>query len=331
MSVFLLPTIQARINYYSYPVLLTVGCIGNVFNLILFNRQRHNACSIYLINSSLTNLLYLINNGFFRMFPVPYNDGSMRAFVVCKLSSYLPGFLGQVTKTILILACIDRYLITSDRATLRVFSTPKRAKYLIFFTYIFWLIAASHSVILPTISNGQCTRLGIYATLFSLYVVLFVGLIPSAILSIFACLTFRNMKQLRNRIQPSNQGSRQTNHTIQRRDRDLLVLVIAEVIVYIITTAPFSMIQLEIMISQYVLGTKSVYHSLPELFALNIALLLLYILSAAPFYIYMSSSASFRRDFRHLIVFLYRKLRRQPVEPSTHRTNQTITQRDTRV
>lgn len=331
MSVFLLPTIQARINYYSYPVLITVGCIGNMLNLILFNRQRHNACSIYLINSSITNLLYLINNGFFRMFPVPYNDGSMRALIVCKLSNYLPGFLGQVTKTILILACIDRYLITSDRASLRLFSTPKRAKYLILFAYIFWFIAASHSVILATISNGQCTRVGIYATLFSLYVVLFVGFIPSAILSIFACLTFRNMKQLRNRIQPSSQGSRHTNPTIQRRDRNLLILVIAEVIFYIITTAPFSVIQLEIMISQYVLGTKSVYISLPELFALNIATLLLYILSAAPFYIYMSASASFRRDFRQLIVFIYRKLTKQPIDLSTHRTNETMTQRDTRV
>lgn len=219
MSTSLLPTLQARMNYYSYPVLLALGCIGNLFNLILFNRHRHNACSIYLINSSITNLLYLITNGLFRIFSISYNDGSIRALILCKLSNYLPGFLGQVTKTILILACIDRYLITSPHATLRIFSTSTRAKYLVVLAYTFWLTAASHSAIFTTISNGQCTRTGTYAIIFAIYAILFVGLIPSVILSIFAFLACRNMKNLRNRTQPMTQGSDHTNSSDSRHCR----------------------------------------------------------------------------------------------------------------
>lgn len=51
-----------------------------------------------------------------------------------------------------------------------------------------------------------------------------------------------------------------SKQSIQRPDRDLLILVIAEVFVYIITTTLFLLIHLETMISQYVLPTKSLQY-----------------------------------------------------------------------
>ena len=324
-------TIQSQIYDYAYPIVMVLGIIGNLFILILFNRQRHNACSIYLVNAAVTNLLYLPSSYFLRAFSVPYNNGSIGVLVFCKFSNYIPGFLGQVFKTILILACIDRYLMTSHRATFRAFSTPKRAKYLVFFSYVFWAIAASHQAIFSTISNGQCTRVGLYATIFGFYGILFVGLTPSIVLSIFACLTYRNMKHLRRRIQPMNQGVGNTNHIFRRRDRDLVVLVIAEAIVYVISTALFPAVLIEMMISQYVLPAKSLYYSLMEVFVYKVALFLLYILSATSFYVYLISSASFRRDFQQLMVVSYRKLRRQPIDQPALQMNQTMTRQVNRV
>lgn len=320
MSALTLIYIQNQINNYGYMVMMILGSIGNVFILILFNRQRQNACSIYLTNAAVTNLVYLISNFFLKTFAVSYANESIGALIFCKFSNFIPGYLGQVAKTILIWACIDRYLITSRRATFRAFSTPKRAKYLIFFTYIGWLVAASHLVIFSSISNGQCTRAGIYGTIFTFYAILLVGLIPSVILSIFGFLTYGNMKHLRSRIQPTGPGDAHAAPNIQRRDRDLLILVIAEVIVYVITTALFPIVLLETLISNYILEKKSFYYFIAEIFALNISFYLLYIFSAAPFYIYMVASTSFRRDWLQLIVFGYRKLMRQPIEPSVSQT-----------
>jgi hypothetical protein len=128
----------------------------------------------------------------------------------------------------LVLACIDRYLITSDRASFRAFSTLKRAKYFIFFTYIFWLTAASHILIMETTNNGQCTKLGIYVKIFAIYTTFVVGLISSIMLCVFTYLTYRNIKQIRRRIQPMVHHVSNARTTIQRRDRDLLVLVIRQ-------------------------------------------------------------------------------------------------------
>jgi hypothetical protein len=53
--------------------------------------------------------------------------------------------------------------------------------------------------------------------------------------------------------------------------------------------------------------------------------------SSIPFYIYLISSKSFRRDFKQLIVNGYRKLRRKPTILPVLRTNRTLAQRETRV
>jgi hypothetical protein len=86
------------------------------------------------------------------------------------------------------------------------------------------------------------------------------------------------------------------------------------------------------LISPYVLPNKSFQYLQIEIFILNIALFLLFINSAAPFYAYLISSKSFRRDFKQLIINNYWKLRGQaPVVQINSRTDRVLTQRDTRV
>ena len=330
MSTSSLPYIQNEMNFYGYPILLTVGDIGNIFILILFNRQRSNACSIYLMNSAVANILYLTIGGFFKIFSYSYTDQTLRSIILCKLSNYTPSFLGQVTKTLLIFACIDRYMITSRSATLRAFSTAKRAKYFTFGIYIFWAIVASHTLVWVTVIRGQCNLSDGYVKFFAFYAVIFIGLIPTVSISVFGYLTYRNMRQLHSRIQPNDQNTNDdtNNKTLKRRDRDLLVLVLSEVIVYIFTTLPLTSVHFERMVTQFALPVKSLAFIQAEAFALNVAFLLVFIFSAIPFYTYIVASSSFRQDFKQLIVTGYKIIRKLPTDPTT-----TISslQRNTRV
>jgi len=125
MSSSTLGTIQTQLNLYAYPFFMIFGSIGNVFILILLSRRRQNACSIYLISSAIMNILYLLTDGFFRIFAV-YNDGTIRAIILCKMSNYIPTVTGQVTKTMVVLACIDRYLVQSCRPGLLPGRPPGR-------------------------------------------------------------------------------------------------------------------------------------------------------------------------------------------------------------
>jgi hypothetical protein len=165
-------------------------------------------------------------------------------------------------------------MITSRSARLRAFSTPKRAKYITCAAYILWAIIPSHILIGLTISDGQCTKVGWYVTFYVFYALLFIGSIPSIILCIFSYLTLRNMKQLHNGIQPTEQDAstkNNNNRVFRRRDRDLSILVLAEAAIFIITTGPFSLVSLESMITIFMFPVKSLPLLRAEVFAMNAA------------------------------------------------------------
>ncbi|CAF4837310.1 unnamed protein product [Rotaria socialis] len=195
----------------------------------------------------------------------------------------MPSVLGLRTKTLIALACIDRFLITNDRAIFRGLSTPMRAKYTILLSIVFWPIFYSHIAMMTTIIAGQ--------------------------LGVFGYLTYRNMRKRYNCVQPILPNVATTNISIRRRDPELLIIVITEICVYIITFSIYLQI---------------------ELFIRSIALLLsslLFITFAAPIYIYLVASKTFRRDFKHLIVNFFRKLTKQTVIQIAPRvTNHTLAQ-----
>ncbi|CAF3411144.1 unnamed protein product [Rotaria sp. Silwood2] len=330
MSTPILPIIQNQLNLYGYPIFLVLGNIGNIFIVIIFGQQRVNACSTYLISSAIANSFYLTFNSFVQIFPFYYNDESARAFTLCKIRFYVSNVLGQIAKTMIVLACIDRFMFTSSRATFRAFSQPKRAKWLIFVAIIFWHIFASHIAIMTTIINKKCGTFGTYSTIYTIYSIIFVGLIPPIILSIFGYSTYSHMRQIHTRVQPIVQNNREGNVAMRRRDRELLIIVIAEVFVYVVTTTLYPLVLLEMMISPYVLSKKNIQYSQIESFIFTIAFLLLFVNNTAPFYTYLISSKSFRRDFKQLIINGYRKIRRQPVASNISGTqHHTLTKKDT--
>ena len=124
--------------------------------------------------------------------------------------------------------------------------------------------------------------------------------------TIFACLTYRNLKHLPTRIQLTSQ---EPTNRLKRRDRDLLVLVIAEVFVYIITTSPMMIVNSERMITQFVLESKSVLLVQAEFFVFSMLFLMIFMLSAAPFHIHFISSTAVRRDCIEAILEIYEKIR----------------------
>lgn len=133
---------------------MTLGTIGNLLIVILLKRQRKNACALYLSTSAVINTIYLLFTGFMHIFPADYSDLSIGKLVLCKMSMYVPCWTGQIPKLLLILACTDRYLITSENANYRALSTPRRAKYLIVFTIIVCTILPIYIPIMATIQFG---------------------------------------------------------------------------------------------------------------------------------------------------------------------------------
>jgi hypothetical protein len=327
MSLSILTNIENVLTIYGYSIAMILGNIGNVFIVLIFSQQRQSACAIYLICAAIVNIVYLTYDVIVTIFIFYYPDRTTGEIIFCKTNKYLLYIFGQQGKTMIVFACIDRFLITSSRVTFRAFSTPKRAKYLIFFSLLFWALSTIHVPIMITVIKGQCTTSGVYSIISSVYGIIFISLIPTIMSAIFGYLSYRNLRQIKKRVQPVGQNTVNGNNNIQRRDRDLLIIVIAEVAVYVLTTALVPFILIEILISTYVMPNKSLQYLQIEIFILDIDFFLLFVNSAAPFYTYLISSKSFRRDFKQIIKNSYWKLTRQIPVAIVSRTDPALAQR----
>ncbi len=156
-------------------------------------------------------------------------------------------------------------------------------------------------------------------------------MIPPILLGIFGYLSYRNMRQIKMRIQPIRNNTNHVNNLVRRRDRELLIIVISEVFIYVLTTTFYPLILLEMLISRYIISNKSIQYSQIENFIFPISFLLLFVNNSMPFYIYLLSSKSFRHDFKELIINYYRKLRNPTRVTPVRPIHLTLTQRDTHV
>ncbi|CAF1476172.1 unnamed protein product [Adineta steineri] len=107
----------------SSSILTILGDIGNIFIVIIFLRHRQNGCAIYLISAAILNSVYITFNRFVQYFPFYYSDETLRAFILCKIRLYLPSIIGQLAKTMIVCACIDHFMITTNRVTVRAFKS----------------------------------------------------------------------------------------------------------------------------------------------------------------------------------------------------------------
>jgi hypothetical protein len=117
----------------------------------------------------------------------------------------------------------------------------------------------------------------------------------------------RNLKQMRSRIQPTTREMGEKNssiNTLRKRDRDLMKMVLIEVMFYVISTLPFSIYLVYQMITTNYIKSKerkqieSFINYLTQSF-------LMYLNTALPFYIYLATSPSFRRECKKILIKFY--------------------------
>ncbi|CAF1517981.1 unnamed protein product [Adineta steineri] len=151
------------------------------------------------------------------------------------------------------------------------------------------------------INNGKCSELGVYYVVYQVYSAISLGLIPPILMSAFGFLAYYNMKKLHLRVRAiGNNGDH--NGGIHRHDRDLLLMVLTEVVVYVLTATPYPFILLEIAVTNYMCVVKSAERVEIENFLNSITLTLFYLTNGSPFYTYFAVSKAFRKDCKTLFM-----------------------------
>jgi hypothetical protein len=327
----LLPLLQMQLTRYGMITILVLGNMGNAFVTLLFSRHHKNACSMYLLYAAVMNNVFLLANVPLQDYVTYYGDPTVGSPIFCKLRYYLPNVWGQMARYFVVLACIDRFAATSINVRLRMLSRPSTARYLLGIITVFCHLVAIHLPIFVTIVNGRCGPTGPYYAVYTFYLLIFFNLIPPITMIIFGSLAYFNMKRLHARVRPVENvivGNR-NNVRIHRRDRELLSMLLSEIIIYIVATLLYPFILLEASITNLMSIEKSLQQIQIENFVLFIASFLVTLNHAAPFYIYLITSQAFRRDFNQLVNKSWRRIIRRPEVTMSQMTGRTPLQAET--
>ncbi len=113
------------------PIVFFVGVIGNIFNIIIFNRRRfrNNPCTTYFFALTITSL----NNFFFGTLPGYLGDTHgidivTNSIAFCRIRFMILNSSAALSAWLIVLAGVDRFCLSSRDANRRRFSTLKNAR-----------------------------------------------------------------------------------------------------------------------------------------------------------------------------------------------------------
>lgn len=126
--------IDVNISRYLLVIIFILGNIGSILNVLILTQRVYlqNSCSRYILASSVINL-FVINIGvLFRMLAIGFHiDPTTTSLFFCKFRVYIIHVTTLLSRFYIVLACADRWAMTSTSVKRRAFSQIKVAKILI--------------------------------------------------------------------------------------------------------------------------------------------------------------------------------------------------------
>ena len=295
--------IQRELTRYGITIYLILGILGNIFNCIIFThrRFRFRPSSIYFLSLSILAIVHLIWSVAPFLYTLNYPDHQIESLVYCKIRVYISHATGQCLRYIVILACIDRYLVACGAIRFHQLHSLTFSINLVLVVCLCWFVSSIHLPILWTIRDGVCSQFDLYKLIFVIYRLIFSGILPPILMSLLNILTIRTVHRL------------QTFHTRRKpNERYLLRMVIAEVMINIFTSIPYS-IHLIYQAATHFVSDKTIDRLEIESFLSFIAQLFIYLNNVAPFYLFVIASKPFRDHLMNLFKCSYRQIRITPL------------------
>jgi hypothetical protein len=137
-------------NLYILPVLYIMSNIGNLLSALVFLKKawRKNVCVFYFNICLLFNSCYINSGMLSSFFTFGLNINAENSNVIlCKLLYYVAYLFSTLLPTVLILASIDRLLISSQNVDTRLYSSKRLAYFCVSISTFIWILFYFHVLI----------------------------------------------------------------------------------------------------------------------------------------------------------------------------------------
>jgi hypothetical protein len=282
-----LTSATTQFNRYTPMPVFILGLIGNIFNIMIFTRPSliKNPCTVYLLSSTCMNISILFFGLFIRTLMDGFNiDVIGNSLVLCRLRYFIlhPSYV--LSLWFLVLASIDRFCISSRNVHLRNFSQLLIARRTVVVATCVCLLIYIHSVGLFQIeqlkSGPYCyAKVGSYRIFYDFLFFASFSFFPPILMMIIGLATVRNIRLAR----IPNIMTRATVGQLNRKDRQLILMLLVQLIATIICTLPHAIQKLYSTFT--VNNTKSLFRLAIENLISQITRQLLYINASMSFYL----------------------------------------------
>ncbi|CAF0882208.1 unnamed protein product [Adineta steineri] len=309
-----LNSLQNNILRYTYIIIFIAGNIGCFLNILIFTRQNYRqlSCSYYILASTFIDLILINFIILLRILNTFNIDPTQTSLIICKIRMYIAQAAGVLIRIFIVLACIDRWAMTSRVVKRRAFTNMKIPKILIPSVIIAYCLITMHVPFYQDIVNHRCIITSTnYTTFYNIFNAFISGLVIPMLMIIFSLLTVRNVRHLQQRVHARVQILVTTNvneQTVQPQainkksyDYQLSFMILIQECVYIISNLPFVVYSFYIAITSS--WSKPILQTTIETFSMNIIYALLYLNFSSTFYIYTIASHTFRKDLKQLLSY----------------------------
>ncbi|CAF1511630.1 unnamed protein product [Adineta ricciae] len=305
-----LSSVQKNLFGYGGPIIIPIGTICCALSLLVFSKKalRKNPCAIYFRCVNLSNLIYIYSSVLMFVLAIGYNiDLSTHSLIGCRFIYYCTILFDTLGAFYLILASIDRFIVTSPNALTRQRSTYRLAFLCILIGTLFWMLFHIHMFIfinLQEVLPGYFVcyfQSELYRNLLFYYGTIIKGILMPLLLIVFGILTWKNLRIVhRNRVIPIRTGntnlSGDREHSVLTKNRQFTLILLMEIIIYITFTLFLSLVGIYQQIAQSESETIVIY------FIRNIALFISYLSLCANFFGNLFISKTFRSQVKHIFL-----------------------------
>ncbi|CAF0721953.1 unnamed protein product [Adineta steineri] len=306
--------IQTNLYRIGGPIIIIIGTTSSIISLIVFCKKvlRKNPCSVYFVAFNVINFLYVYAS----ILPTSLSLGYAFHFVtenlpICRLIIYTTFLFDCLSPFYLIMASVDRILITSSNVSVRQRSTCRLAYKCIIGGALFWMLFQSHALVWTNILQVESNYLycyfspGIYFTFIAYYSLIIKGILVPLLMASLGLWTIKNIRNIRrirvnpHLIMPRVRITNTTTTLLNSKDRQLVLILLVNIIIYILFSFMLTAVAMYEQITQN--DTKSFEQIQIDLFARNVAIFSTYIPFCVNSYINLFVSNTFRNEVKHII------------------------------
>jgi len=299
---------------YGGPILVALGTLSCVLNVLVFTKKilRKNPCSIYFVALNISNILLIYQSLLFNILQAGYNiNPAAHSLPLCRFYIYAALVFDILGPFYLILASIDRVLITSYNALTRRRSTQRLAYVCIISGTIFWMLVHTHGLVFGSIvevapNYFSCYfQPGAYLAFIAYYSFLVKGILVPFFLIMFGIWSIINIRSIgRRRVAPAMSATITIVgggglYAINSKDRQLVLILLTEISLYMIFSWMEAIFLMYEQLTQY--NTKSLVQSQIELFISDVGGFSYYIPFCIGFYTNLLVSKTFRSEVKKIL------------------------------